>query len=364
MSNPAPSSRSYITTLDGLRAVAVVAVLVYHGAKTRLAGGFLGVDLFFVLSGFLITRLLIVEWGATGGVNLGMFIYRRVLRLLPALIAAVLFAGLLWPLVIDGSSNIHWHWAAFAALFFHANLVHPERLGLLVHTWSLSIEWQFYALWPLLLRYLVLARHSLFQVASIVPLLISILAVRTVAPLELLESLNSALRIDGLLIGALIAMLIQYNLVSAGARRLFASPLVAGLLLALLMACFVVVRAEYDWFKSFGYPLFGLLSGLTLLALIYNPPASPLARLISLPPLLWLGSRSYGLYLYHLPIFLASESLRNEGDVLNFVLVAALRAGATCVVAELSYRFVESPWLARKRAIGQREPSPAVALGK
>ncbi|WP_390623697.1 acyltransferase family protein [Telmatocola sphagniphila] len=154
-----------IPALDGLRAVAACLVLIHHGSYGRLPGGWIGVDLFFALSGYLITGILAAELSRTGRIRFGRFYIRRVLRLLPALIATVLLAGLLWPITPFKSPTPSWLEAAAAALFYVANLVPAESLGSLSHCWSLAIEEHFYLLWPPILA--VAWRHGGLRLAIV-----------------------------------------------------------------------------------------------------------------------------------------------------------------------------------------------------
>jgi peptidoglycan/LPS O-acetylase OafA/YrhL len=132
-----------IPQLDGIRCIAILAVMVFHASYGHFSGGFLGVDLFFVLSGYLITRLLWEEFQVTSTIHLKLFYAKRALRLLPALIVALALAGLLWP----NNDLTAWGIASTASLFYFANLVRAD-MGCLAHTWSLSIEEHFYLLWP------------------------------------------------------------------------------------------------------------------------------------------------------------------------------------------------------------------------
>jgi peptidoglycan/LPS O-acetylase OafA/YrhL len=162
----------YRPELDGLRAVAIGAVLILHGSYSNIPGGFLGVDLFFVLSGFLITALLIEERVANGYVSITSFYWRRVLRIFPPI-----FIGVLLFIFLREPSNNLYH-AIPAILFFYANYV--DELGVMSHTWSLSVEEQFYLVWPLVFVLLSRKRVSLLAIASLlIAAIIAAMAIRT-----------------------------------------------------------------------------------------------------------------------------------------------------------------------------------------
>jgi len=154
-----PFSLGYRPSLDGLRGVSILAVMSYHLGLIR--GGFLGVDIFFVLSGFLITTLLTDEWIRSGSISFRKFYMRRALRLLPALVvlaitcdfATVIFARLYWPPEAFVPVVFGMAYASLVALFYVTNwvMISGQTLWILGHTWSLSIEEQFYLLWPLIL---------------------------------------------------------------------------------------------------------------------------------------------------------------------------------------------------------------------
>lgn len=188
-----------IPELDGVRGIAILAVFLNHTQPT-LSGGFLGVDLFFALSGFLITGILLNEFNRTGSISLRSFYYRRALRLLPALVVFLLVCAP-WA---------HWQ-ATTATMFYFANWHSFEFLGPLVHTWSLSVEEQFYIAWPVVL--LLLLRLKLSKTA-IAAGLITIIALIFIWRLYLLKSGASWERAykgtdthtEGLLIGCVIAL--------------------------------------------------------------------------------------------------------------------------------------------------------------
>jgi peptidoglycan/LPS O-acetylase OafA/YrhL len=162
------SSPAHFDSLDGVRGVAVLTVMLYDARVANFRGGFLGVDIFFVLSGFLITGLLFPEWHQAGSVNLRRFYLRRALGLLPALMALLLlalaFPRVFTPRLEDGQSPRHWR-AALASISYASNWVRAFDLtdmSFLAHTWSLGIEEQFYTLWPLAFLAVLATRNRRF----------------------------------------------------------------------------------------------------------------------------------------------------------------------------------------------------------
>lgn len=342
--------------LDGVRALAIAQVLALHGARSFLPGGFIGVDLFFVLSGFLITRVLIQDHAEHGKIRLGRFWARRARRILPAVVVCLGLAFLLWSGIPDPKPTI-WQ-ASLPTAFYFANvqaMLDPSKLGPMIHAWSLSTEEQFYAFWPLVLAPLLLVRRS-----RALLFLVGILVVAATARLVLrdqgspLATYYSPLaRMDELLIGCLLALVPE-------ATRLRARPLyrvVAWLFLGALPFLWYYMFTELWVLYAGGFTLFALCAA-TLVSVAVDPAPSLLQRILSLRVLTAIGRRSYGLYLYHLPIFMWFERYREADHWLNFVWVSALRIGCTFAVAELSYRLVERPILEYRR---KRAPVPAPA---
>lgn len=143
----------YLESLDSLRGLAVIVVLLFHGSYGLFAGGWIGVELFFVLSGYLITSLLYHEYSTSGNISLSKFYARRALRLLPALVIGVLIANLLWPFTnLPGGNQLV---ASLAALFYSTNLISDVVAGNMSHFWSLSVEEHFYFIWPVLVLFFV-----------------------------------------------------------------------------------------------------------------------------------------------------------------------------------------------------------------
>lgn len=365
----APSTRSsmpYLPGLDGLRAFAIAGVLLYHADIVWLPGGFLGVEVFFVVSGYLITALLLREHRETGHIRLGQFWIRRARRLLPALLlylaGSLGLAALFAPDVID-----QWREGVWAALAYVANwfgifneISYAEGFGrksFLHHLWSLAVEEQFYLLWPVLLwgALRLLGRRGTWL------LILAGVAASTWLMWSLYTPLEDPLRVyygtdtraGGLLVGAALAFVWRpWEWIISGRFR---RGLVFGSTSAVGLAGLAGVGWAMWWYDlSFptADPLFrgGFLitSGFTALAIAAAVvPRSPLGFVLGLPPIRWVGTRSYGIYLWHWPIFQITRA-RVDVDLAEGPLLA-LRLAVTLVAAEVSYQLVERP--IRERAV-------------
>ena len=355
-----PFSLGYRPSLDGLRGVSILAVMSYHLGLIR--GGFLGVDIFFVLSGFLITTLLTDEWIRSGSISFRKFYMRRALRLLPALVvlaitcdfATVIFARLYWPPEAFVPVVFGMAYASLVALFYVTNwvMISGQTLWILGHTWSLSIEEQFYVLWPLcLLALLKWIRHrglilSFLTLGIAASLILRIALVRAHAPVtRVFVGLDT--RFDELLIGCMVGVLCSWGLLATSRR--------SQLLLAAGAMAGAATLAVLLWKASSKEPAM-LQGGLTvaagsagvLIADIVARPAGWLARALGREPLVGIGRISYGLYLWHFPIVYGCGALIVDGSRPDLPR-AALAIGLTFVAAIASFRWVERPMLRLKR---------------
>ena len=352
---------SYRPALDGLRAIAVGGVVTYHLGATWLPGGFLGVDLFFVLSGFLITSLLLDEIQGRGSIAYGAFLARRARRLLPALYLLLLAvcAWAAWVALPEAIGDLRG--AALAALFYVANWFFiatgqsyfADSLGPspLEHTWSLAIEEQFYLLWPLLILAFV---RRLGPRALIVALVLLIagsvlsMAVLYDAGDPSVAYFGTLSRVHELLVGCLLAYLVHRGLVMPAAIRWTAwVPLV---LIGVMMA---TVSDMTTFYYRGGSLAFCLVVAWLILALGAGLPGGGPTRLLSWAPLAWIGLISYGIYLWHWPLILW---LTPASTGLDGVSLALLRLGATLAVATASYYLVERP--IRRGSIGRLGLTP------
>lgn len=363
-----------IAALEGLRGVAIAAVVLFHLEVPGFVGGFLGVNLFFVLSGFLITSLLIEEHLAQGRLDLAAFWVRRAKRLLPAL--CVLILGMLALANLDAWVNpgrvsellnaAGMRGDALAGLFFVANwqqvwLVDHGSLGgphaLAPYLWSLSVEEQFYLLWPIvtlgllsLRRWrqpLAVATCALGAMASTWALWHAFFTLGN----EVLAYMGTTTQAFNLLIGAGLAWLTAGRpQPSARARRLLA-PLAGVALVA--MAAYLPTCAHRgslvfpdEWMYRFGYPLFALLCA-TVLADARQLEPSRLGRALAIRPLTYLGRISYGLYLFHAGVVMVVP-LAFNGPPRPWQ--RGLELAVSILLADLSYRFIERP-LRRSRLV-------------
>jgi peptidoglycan/LPS O-acetylase OafA/YrhL/CubicO group peptidase (beta-lactamase class C family) len=354
---PRPAGQAhlqYLPGLDGIRAIAVIAVLVYH-AGLGLYGGYLGVESFFVLSGFLITTLLLADWREDGRISLGEFWVRRARRLLPALFlmlaGTLALTALLLPEELDRLASdtlaaiayvTNWYLIVSGQSYFDA----IERPSLLQHLWSLAIEEQFYLLWPLIcaagLRLLrVRGLLALVLVACVASaLLMGLLWEPGVDPSRIYYGTDT--RATGLLLGAALALLAASGLAPSQPRRRVGAALdvVALIALALLLVAFVVLHEQHPLLYRGGFSVVAIATALVIAGAIH-PAARATPWLLERHPLRWIGLRSYGIYLWHWPIFMVTRpgvDLPYDGWLLQLA-----RFGLTLAVAALSYTLVEQP---------------------
>ena len=371
-----PARLHYLAGIDGLRAISVLAVLVYHnytvpaGRSTGpFPGGFLGVEVFFVISGYLITSLLLDERRRTGGVAFGQFWLRRARRLLPALFLVLAFC-ITWSLLFMPDAIGSLKGDALAGTFYFSNwwqiaanhsyfaASSPE---LLKHLWSLAIEEQFYFIWPLVLIF-GLKRIGMKRMVLAV---IGVAALSTVLMWWLANpSANwdpsrfvyyaTICRMSGLLLGALLAFLWTPRRVRGrtgpGARYVLDLAGAIGII-GLFWSFRHFEFQSAGLYTRGGFVLVDILTVLVLAAIVH--PKADWNFLLGNRPMVWIGLRSYGIYLWHYPLFWILTK-RNIEDWVGFAppnwLWYALRFGITIGIAELSFRFVETP--IRHGAIG------------
>ena len=356
---------AYRPALDGVRALAVIAVLLFHGGVSQLAGGFLGVDAFFVLSGFLITSLLLAEHARHNRIRLAAFWARRARRLLPALLVVLIVVIVAAPRLISGEEVGLLRGDALATLLYVANwrmiyrgddyFTQTATPSALQHAWSLGIEEQFYVLWPLIVvAILIILRRKAFGTLLAVCLLG--FAASVVAAAVLFEPLDSNrayfgtdTRAQALLIGCALAVLLfrrrpAVPAAHAGPTRRFN----VGRAALTLAATAAVGGIGWLWVNADGTAAWLYLGGLTggaiavaivLAHAVLNPDAA-IGRLLSLPPLVWVGKISYGLYLWHWPLF---QFLNAERTGLHGPQLLAVRLVATFAISAVSFALIEQP---------------------
>jgi peptidoglycan/LPS O-acetylase OafA/YrhL len=363
---PKPAKLGYRPALDGLRAVAVLAVMAYHSGLIR--GGFLGVDVFFTLSGFLITTLLLEEYARSGTIAIGRFYVRRALRLLPALIAFLLVWGgvflaktppQFWPVILGDLLGV---------LFYVTNwlISYYGRGGSpFSHLWSLSIEEQFYMVWPVtLLLLLRWVRHSPWIVVILLTAAAGSLALRPALALIgtqiTIIFVGTHTHADGVLIGAALAVLLsrQGGFAATGPLRRAVVALSALGLPVLLLAAPVVPGYVYGVTA-----LAALASCGVILDIVAE--GSRVTRWLECVWLVRIGRISYGLYLWHFPVFQQLGVLRQPSDSAAPLWRSALAWSLTFAAALISYVVIERPFLAykaRRHATPEIEPAPTALV--
>jgi peptidoglycan/LPS O-acetylase OafA/YrhL len=372
---PGPTTtRRHLPALDGLRALAVAAVLGYHLDLRWTGGGYLGVDLFFVLSGFLITGLLLDERVATGTVRVRSFWSRRARRLLPAVVlmvgAIALYAAFGGPGVNpmslrgDGLATLfygaNWHFIANHSAYF-SQFTSPSPFE---HTWSLAIEEQFYLLWPLALLALVRGggrRWRSVALAGAVSMAVAsalTMAVLTGAGTDLTRAyFGTDTRAFELMIGAVLALAVHGRPAWGGARKqvLHGAGIAA---FAALGVGWSLLAGPPVWMFRGGFVAAAVLAAAVILS-VTQPDPGPLGRALSLGPIAWVGAVSYGLYLWHWPVyvFLTATSTGLPGWAVDLC-----RLTITFALAATSYYLVELPIRRHGLAGWRRAVAPAAVM--
>ncbi len=350
-----------VAAYDGLRAFAILAVMAFHLNRRHLYGGYLGVDVFFVLSGLLITTVLLRERQRRSAISFSNFYVRRALRLFPALAAVVIFS-VAFAIALPGHAwatpTLH---ALPAVIFYFSNwarVANHNFGGLLGQTWSLAVEEQFYLLWPLVLMFLLRRRLSRHQVAAgLLALAVLDMVYRQVgisAGLNLYR-VDSGIdtHCDGLLLGCALAFYLSDRPLLGSRTRRALQVTAWGALGALVID--VLAGNTGISGREVTFPLAPICAGLILLS-VSEAPRSSLARLLSIRSAVWIGERSYGMYLWHLPIYLIIADLGWSRGRIDLTRVAL-----TFVTAALSYQFIEQPFLRLKDRFSRASAAPAVA---
>lgn len=381
-----PTSLGYRPGLDGLRGLAVVLVLLMHAGETvwpeaegwLAPGGAIGVDMFLVLSGFLITALLLTERERTGAIDIGAFARRRARRLLPGLVAVLAAVA---AVAVLGSAIVLRDVAA-AAVQVLTFLTHiwsfgnapgirdlVESIGTpttdVGHLWTIGLEVQFYALWGLTLWWASRARWSHRRLLALAAVGVVVVAVVRIIRMELGPDptflhlyVATTARLDAPLVGSIVGVAWCAGLLDRVPSRLAAGAAAVG------FAGWLVGALTLDPYQSRALP-YGLYTVMALgcagvVVGVLRAPATGVSVLLASRPVRFLGLISYSVYLFHLPVLrvVARSDLGVAGPA---QLVVA--AGVTVGVAWLSYRFVERPWLSRRPAARSGlQPAPAAAV--
>lgn len=357
---PGRSRRGHLAGLDGLRALAIISVLVFHLDPAWLPGGFLGVDIFFVISGFLITTLLVRERRSTGGVDLRGFWTRRARRLLPALLVVVP-AAILIARTVEADLLVGIRRQALGALTFSTNWLEiasgsnyfaATSPQLFMNFWSLAVEEQFYLFWPLVMLGLMWVHRRFAVTEGAVATLV--LGIGLVSALLMAVTFDPAAptvayygthtHLFGLMLGAALAIVWTGPLRAYTTTSLWRARrgwLVGGSFatIALLLA---VAGEDHAWTFRLGIPLVSVASAVLLLAAVERP--GRLRTVLELPPLTWIGQRSYGIYLWHWPVILiVAQDIPTNAGTSEFVWTRVWAVVVTLAIADLSFRFVETP---------------------
>ena len=349
----------YIPAIDGLRAIAVIAVILYHLGFQWIPGGFLGVDLFFVISGYVITRLLLDSIERSGGLDLRAFYLARIRRLLPALVFMLVTTAIavgIWapdtikrflidtPFALTGSMN--W-WLVGRHLDYFEAIGRPP---LLQHTWSLAVEAQFYLLWPLIL--LLILRSFGKKRVALVSLIIAAISGVTLMIVSFSIDAVSASKVShvyfgtdthsiGLFLGAALAVSwIPQNFktsVSVNAQNFIDGIGVFGFLG--ILSAFLLIAENQPALYTIAFPLAGLCGAAIVTSVVH--PASRFAPLLQNRVLLWIGERSYAIYLWHWVIFQVTRPMVDLAG--KSWALTALRILIVFALADISLRYIELP---------------------
>lgn len=344
----------YMPGVDGLRALAVSAVLVYHLGAAWLPGGFLGVDVFFVISGFLITSLLLVEYRKRERIDLVRFWTRRALRLFPAIVVMIAVV-LLAMIVLHPGEVARTRGPVLASLgyvanwyFVFADVPYFEQFGrqsVFLHMWSLAVEEQFYLLWPPIL----LASLAVARIRGVLIGVALAVAASAVAAWVLWEPFTDPSRIYygtdtravGLLAGVLLALAwpVGKRAVALGARPRALMEALGLMSLGLLAVAFLTLGELDERLYRGGFLAVGVVTAGLIAAVAH--PQTAIGRAFGTPVPLWIGLRSYGIYLWHWPVIMLTRP--NVDVPFDGAPLVAFRLALIVGAAALSYRFVEVP---------------------
>lgn len=345
----------YMPGLDGLRAIAVIAIIIYHLNKQWLSGGFLGVDTFFVISGYLITSLLLKEYEETGIIRLKRFWIRRIKRLLPALMIVLMTVGTL-TLWLKPSEIIRVKHDIYAALLYVSNWWYIARdvdyfeqfsFVPLKHLWSLAIEEQFYLFFPFILIMLLLLIRKKYLV-GIICFVISLLSLGLMLYYNDLHISQSRIyfgtdtRLQTLLLGVVLAFLWPpFKLKQQPPTIVKHTIDIFGFIgFSFLVLLFFMIHDDSHRLYNGGFYIVSCMTLLVIASAVH--PTTLFAKILSNPLLVYIGKRSYSLYLWHYPVISFVHSYFIDGQMPIYVYI--IDVIATFILAEVSYRCIETPF--------------------
>ncbi len=338
--------------LDGIRGLAILLVFLSHASLQSMGGGFVGVDLFFVLSGFLITALLLEEWRDTGRISLKSFYARRAIRLLPALVLMLITVVLVSSLIEPRWKTAQFRTSGWMTLLYVANWFTVERKfpsPELAHTWSLSVEEQFYIVWPIILSLLLRSRATKAAVLGLVAAsVVGVAGLRlflwTTSGSWVRGYFGSDTHADGLLSGAMVAMIMTWGWGPRSPGTIRVLNGVSTLALGLVPIFVVAVRPMDGRLYDGGYLGVNLAIASVVMAAVSSPWA-PLRLLLESAAVRWIGRISYGVYLWHMPAFWWVRRMQVPPGLRSGILAFIL----TLSIAAVSFYALERPLLRLKR---------------
>ncbi|RYZ28792.1 MAG: acyltransferase [Chitinophagaceae bacterium] len=350
MSKPSHKFR-YIPALDGIRGVAIISVMFFHSSVWNLQGGFLGVDIFFVLSGFLISSLILKEFGEVGTINFRNFYIRRVLRLMPAMLV-VLFG--LWLAIFVfgnkfGTTPAIMFSSTIYTLFYSANWVITFGLApwpaAIVHFWSLAIEEQFYLLWPIV--FFLLLKQKVKPINIVISILVLVLILMAWRIFLWTAQHNFArvyfstdTRLNSLFIGCLLAIVASNDLIPKSIKNY--SALILVMSVCVLVPCFFYMNNGSGFTYFFGFEIAAVLTAGMIVGVLYGQ--NLFTRFLEQKVLIWFGKLSYGIYLWHGVLFYFFEKIDFPFKEYKPVLFI-FQMGFSLLAACFSYYFVEKYFL-------------------
>lgn len=359
-------NKRYLPGLDGFRAIAVTAIIIFHMNPNWLPGGFLGVDTFFVISGYLITALLISEYYITGEIDLINFWLRRIKRLIPAVLfmltVILTYTAFFKPEIIFDIKK-----DTIAAFFYVSNwwyifqdvdYFNQFAIAPLKHLWSLAVEEQFYLLYPILLLFLVKFKNQNFT--FLILFIISLISLEMMFFLSNSEGNNSRVyfgtdtRLQTLLLGALLAIIWPPFSLKKNISKIqkYIIDLFGIIGLVILIYFFVTISDKDIWIYKGGFYLISFITLFIIASVVH--PSGLFAKSLSNRLFVYIGKRSYSLYLWHFPIIEFVHSYFVAGQIPFYVYFLDIILMVT--IAEFSYKFIETP--IRKKGIKAFALSP------